>query len=196
MAVTVAHSRAPLRAAIKPNEYLVPFRERCLGSLLECVLPTAACPLTTHGPLRFAKGPLYFLSTSLVEELLSSEWLRSDFNATVRSIDQYEARVVEGATSSRHSSPGILAPTLATPRAPSMATPIAAPTATPIARRERGLLASRSKPRSARRLRVWEDVYTGYALARLVVGGGLALVESGFGNGRPSPHYSDGYGTC
>lgn len=40
----------------------------------------------------------------------------------------------------------------------------------------------------------YEDVYTGYALARVATGGGLALVESGLGNGRASPTYSDGYG--
>ena len=53
----------------------------------------------------------------------------------------------------------------------------------------------RATARHARVSMVWEDVYTGRALTRVAAAGpGLALVENGFGNGAPSPTYSDGWG--
>ena len=187
----------------------------CVLSLCKLTLRMlSSLSLTLLSAPRFAKGPLYFLSTPIVTQLLSSEWIRRDLNATIRSIDEYDPRAQPrmrlriGATASAvvgaaNRVVGAARTVVGAARTVvgAASTVVGATTATPVGRglatrsvKQQQRISMQQRQRSARRLRVWEDVYTGYLLARVIGGSGLAVVESGFGNGRASPHYSDGYG--
>lgn len=119
----------------------------------KCLRRPSSASFALHGPFPFAKGPVYFVSRALVDELLASRWVHADLDATLDSISPSRVR---NRSRSLHHLPGV-----------------------------------------ART--VWEDVYTGYLLSR-VIGDNtgskscLAVVENGFGNGAANPIYSDGYG--
>lgn len=106
-----------------------------------------------HGPFAFARGPLYFLSASLITTLLSDAWVNADLNRTLAALARLDS-VRERRRSRRRGASAAL---------PSM---------------------------------VWEDVYTGYLLSKVIAPTPptLALVEHGVGNGGANPVYSDGFG--
>lgn len=135
---------------------------------------------TVFGPFPFAKGPLYFVSSSLVEELLASPWLQTDLNATVLSI-------AEEGRGEREAAHDDVEGALAGARQRGDRDELAgAPTtgARPLGKEgtgDGGLGTDRERTRrgttrwrkakrksSSPRVRVWEDVYTGYILSRLI----------------------------
>jgi hypothetical protein len=140
------------------------------------------------------------VSASLIVELLASDWLMADLNATLQSIEEKEEAAVTPLLATSHAQ-----------RHERQESPNTASGSQSASDDSRPTRAPRAHPHRAAPVRVWEDVYTGYILSRLVgaddgprlttrersasgTSKGLAVVEYGFGNGRAHPHYSDGYG--
>jgi hypothetical protein len=188
-------------------------------SYTRCRRVVIATPLHTRPPSR---RPLYFVSASLIVELLASEWLLTDLNATLQSIEEEEEAAVaremllvsSPTKRRRRRRQHTPQPPPQQPQQPPQQPPQQSEPPPRQQQESPGNDQHRRKKtqKKTARVRVWEDVYTGYILTRLITGrgspsgaaaaggggtseaAGLALVEYGFGNGRPHPHYSDGYG--